>query len=116
MTLLSLYTACTLLPLICLGVMIVWLLVKGRSEAMLCTECQSCITRCPARGKELNAFQIIRWAKTGDKSEPQYAALDTVCTRCGLCRKDCPRGLAPFSLLPDSGAKGKKPRAGQAEG
>jgi len=103
MTLLSLYAACSLLPIVCLIVLLVVLLFQGRDIVMLCTECQCCITRCPARSKGLNAFRIMLWGKTGAKDEIIYSELDAACTRCGLCREDCPRGIAVFELLPERG-------------
>jgi heterodisulfide reductase subunit C len=105
MTLLSLYAACSLLPIVCLIVLLVSLLFKGRGMVMLCTECQCCITRCPARSRELNAFRIMLWGKTGAKDETLYSELDAACTRCALCRKDCPRGIAVFELLPERGRR-----------
>lgn len=105
MTLLALYTACSLLPIAFLIALLVGLLLKRRGAAVLCTECQSCITRCPARTKGLNAFQIMTWAKTGSRDETLYCDLDAACTRCGLCRKDCPRGIAAFELLPEGNGR-----------
>lgn len=103
MTLLSLYTACVLLPLICLALMIGRLIIKKRGDIILCTECQSCITHCPVQDRHMNAFQIMLWGKTGTVDEPRHAALNENCIRCGLCKKDCPRGIAPYALLPGKG-------------
>lgn len=110
--LLSFYTACTLFPLLCLLGLMFRLMWKRRPDALLCTECQSCITRCPATGRDCgadgsgnaggNAYDIIRWAKTGsthDPQDPTLQALQASCRHCGLCRKDCPRGLSPHTML-----------------
>jgi CO dehydrogenase/acetyl-CoA synthase alpha subunit len=107
MSLLALYTACCLLPLLFLIALAVGLLSRGRGEVMLCTECQSCVTHCPARDKGANAFQGMLWAKTGSREEDFYRELDAACVRCGKCRADCPRGLAPFALLPERGRDGE---------
>jgi len=100
MTLLSLYTACAIFQLICLVALIIWLVFKKRGQSILCTECQSCITRCPMRKRKHNAFNIMLWSKTGSEEDELYKELNGVCIRCKLCCKDCPRGIAPFELLP----------------
>ena len=100
MTLLSLYTACVIFQLICLSALIIWLILKKREQTILCTECQTCITRCPMREHKHNAFTIMLWSKTGSAEEELYKELDGVCIRCKFCCKDCPRGIAPFALLP----------------
>ena len=97
MSLLALYTACSLLPLLFLVALAAGLLFRGRGSVMLCTECQSCITHCPARHKGANAFQGMLWAKTGFRDEDFYRELDAACVRCGKCRADCPAGWRPMS-------------------
>ena len=105
MTLLSFYTACVVFPILSMVGLALYLLLLGRNDVILCTECQLCISHCPGRNKGVNAFKGMIWAKTGARDEPFYQEFDAVCTRCGMCGKDCPRGLQPFSLLPQSRVK-----------
>jgi Fe-S oxidoreductase len=105
MTLLSFYTACVVFPILCMVGLALYLLAVGRNDVILCTECQLCISHCPGRNKGVNAFQGMMWAKTGTVDEQFYQEFDAVCTRCGMCGKDCPRGLRPFSLLPQGEAE-----------
>ncbi|MDR2818987.1 MAG: hypothetical protein LBB60_00410 [Desulfovibrio sp.] len=107
MSLLTLYTACSILPLLLLIALAAGLLLKHRGAVMLCTECQSCITHCPGRHGKVNAFQGMIWAKTGARDDQFYKDLNDVCIRCGMCRVDCPRGLAACELLPPE-RSGKK--------
>lgn len=100
MMLLSLYTACSLAPLLCLVALVARLIARGRTDAILCTECQSCIAHCPGTARGANAFDIMRWAKTGEAGDALLRRCDDACLRCGQCRKDCPRGLAPDAMLP----------------
>ena len=98
--LLALYTACSLVPLFCLAGLMLRLLLKKRADAILCTECQSCIARCPGSRSGVNAYDIMRWAKTGGPEDPLLRRLSEACAHCDRCRRDCPRGLSPHALLP----------------
>ncbi|MDD5205221.1 MAG: DUF4430 domain-containing protein [Desulfobacterales bacterium] len=92
---LSLYAASAVLPLAIVVFMIVYLIVRGRGQVILCTECQQCRSACPLLNKGCNPAKLMLAAKTGHEELFASAGGD-LCVGCGRCEKACPRGLAPY--------------------
>ena len=96
--LLALYAASAILPIVFVVFMVLYLLFRGSSQVILCTECQQCKAVCPLLPKGCNPVDIMLVAKSGINGSylEDRAAL---CIACGKCEEACPRGLAPHREL-----------------
>jgi Fe-S oxidoreductase len=92
--LLSLYAASAVLPLAIVVFMIVHLILRGRGQVILCTECQQCRPACPLLEKGCNPVDLILASKAG-RDDIFLRGGAELCVACGKCEKACPRGLAP---------------------
>ncbi len=93
--LLALYAASAILPLVVVVFMIIYLISRGSSQVILCTECQQCKAVCPLLPKGCNPVDMMLAAKSGS-DERVLAERADLCVACGKCQEACPRGLAPF--------------------
>jgi prenyltransferase beta subunit/ferredoxin len=97
----ALYTASVALLIGVPAFMFLYLIFKGSSQVMLCTECQQCRPVCPLLSKGCNPVLIMKEAKMGMKSSATLSA-SSLCTRCGACQRACSRGLAPYQETGES--------------
>jgi len=88
--LLALYTASTTLLIGVVIAMVLYLCCKGRTQVMLCTECQQCKSSCPLLSRGCDPVSIMKAAKSGREDQGE------LCTACRACEKACGRGLAPY--------------------
>ncbi len=96
--LLALYAASAILPIVFVVFMILYLLVRGSSQVILCTECQQCKAVCPCLSKGCDPFNIMLAVKSGIH-EIYLEGSAALCIACGKCQEACPRGLAPYQEL-----------------
>jgi CO dehydrogenase/acetyl-CoA synthase alpha subunit len=84
------YTASTALLIGVVIAMVLYLCFKGRTQVMLCTECQQCKSSCPLLSRGCDPVAIMKAAKSGRDGQGD------LCTACRACEKSCARGLAPY--------------------
>lgn len=82
-------------------VMLMYMLLRNKGEAILCMECQQCRAVCPVlqnTDEYAGPIDIMVAAKSGDYSKALEKNIQ-LCSACAACMERCPRKLEVDALI-----------------